>query len=122
MSDDMMTFPKTIEEFINQYSFTDSKQYYTNGSTLIPTFRVKQALEHYCPNRTFQNKPVKFCPFRKVTSAYYYESELSPKVVTEMSNAEWTEEQFAPCLKEKCLAYCEQNIGYITTSFCKLMN
>lgn len=44
---DCMTFPKTAEEFIEQYKFTDTKQEYTNGAELIPVFRVKQMLEHY---------------------------------------------------------------------------
>lgn len=120
---DSMAFPETIEEFLENYSFIDKKEYYTNGTKLIPVFRVEQALEHYYKELFFQlDKSVKFCPFRKITSAYYYQSELNPKVVTEMKNAEWTEEQFAPCLKEKCRAYCEQNLGYLTTSFCKLMD
>ena len=42
-----MAFPKTAEEFIEQYKFTDTKQEYTNGAELIPVFRVKQMLEHY---------------------------------------------------------------------------
>lgn len=44
---DCMAFPKTAEEFIEQYKFTDTKQEYTNGAELIPVFRVKQMLEHY---------------------------------------------------------------------------
>lgn len=46
---DCMTFPKTADEFIEQYSFKDDKQEYTNGSELIPVFRVKQMMEHYFP-------------------------------------------------------------------------
>ena len=44
---DIMTFPKDIKEFIKDYSFKDRKEVYTNGSELIPVFRVEQALEHY---------------------------------------------------------------------------
>lgn len=47
MSGDMMTFPEKPEEFIKQYSFTDKERVYTNGSELIPVFRVRQMLEHY---------------------------------------------------------------------------
>lgn len=47
---DCMAFPKTAEEFIEQYKFTDTKQEYTNGAELIPVFRVKQMLEHYFAN------------------------------------------------------------------------
>lgn len=45
--EDVMMFPKTIEEFINNYSFKDREEVYTNGAELIPVFRVEQALEHY---------------------------------------------------------------------------
>ena len=44
---DCMTFPKTANEFIEQYSFKDKKQEYTNGAELIPVIRVEQMLEHY---------------------------------------------------------------------------
>ena len=44
---DCMEFPNTAEGFIEQYKFTDTKQEYTNGSELIPVFRVKQMMEHY---------------------------------------------------------------------------
>ena len=44
---DCMTFPDDIMQFIDDYSFRDEEQVYTNGSELIQTFRVKQAIEHY---------------------------------------------------------------------------
>lgn len=43
---DVMTFPATFEEFAKTYKIVDSKQIYTNGTELIPIFRVKQWLEH----------------------------------------------------------------------------
>ena len=42
-----MSYPETIEEFIKQYSFKDTEEIYTNGTELIPVFRVMQAIEHY---------------------------------------------------------------------------
>lgn len=42
-----MEFPKTMKEFIDSYSFKDEEKVYTNGSELMPVFRVEQALEHY---------------------------------------------------------------------------
>lgn len=42
-----MGFPKTVDEFLKQYSFKDKKELYTNGSDLIPVFRVEQMLNHY---------------------------------------------------------------------------
>ena len=125
---DAMTFPDKIEDFLENYSIIDKEQCYTNGSKLIPVFRVEQALEHYYPTvkKPFHQKlSVKLCPFRKITSAYYYQSELNPKVVTEMKNAEWTEEEFVPCIKEKCRAYYEKNLGFsasLYVPFCRLMD
>lgn len=44
---EIMEYPKTPNEFIERYSFKDSEEIYTNGSKLIPVFRVEQMLEHY---------------------------------------------------------------------------
>lgn len=41
-----MNFPDTWEEYEEIYGFTDTEEIYTNGSRLIPSFRVKQWLEH----------------------------------------------------------------------------
>ena len=43
---EQMEFPETFDEFAGFYGFKDSKEVYTNGSELIPVFRVKQWLEH----------------------------------------------------------------------------
>ena len=43
---DMMTLPDTWEEFEKSYGFTDNEEVYTNGARLIPSFRVKQWLDH----------------------------------------------------------------------------
>lgn len=42
----MMTFPATFDEFAEQYKIVDNEKIYTNGTELIPIFRVKQWLEH----------------------------------------------------------------------------
>ena len=46
MSDKMM-FPENIDDFLSGFAFKDSEEIYTNGSMLIPLFRVQQAFEHY---------------------------------------------------------------------------
>ena len=46
MTGDVMEFPETFEEFAKAYSIVDRKEVYTNGSKLIPVFRVKQWLEN----------------------------------------------------------------------------
>ena len=43
---EQMDFPNTFDEFAKDYGFRDKKEVYTNGSELIPVFRVKQWLEH----------------------------------------------------------------------------
>ena len=48
---DMMNFPKRWEDFLHDYEFEDVRRIYTNGSRLIPSFRVKQMMEHYAPVR-----------------------------------------------------------------------
>lgn len=44
---DCMSFPETPLEFLKLCEFKDEKEIYTNGSMLIPTFRVEQMIEHY---------------------------------------------------------------------------
>lgn len=46
MAGDMMEFPKTFDEFVDSYGFIDTEEVYTNGSQLIPVFRIKQWFEH----------------------------------------------------------------------------
>lgn len=49
MSGDIMSFPATPMEFVQSYSFKDSQEIYTNGTELVPVFRIEQMLEHYFP-------------------------------------------------------------------------
>ena len=46
MNNEQMEFSKTWEEYEKEYGFYDSKEVYTNNSRLIPSFRVKQWLDH----------------------------------------------------------------------------
>ena len=41
---DVMSFPNTFEKFAEQYKIVDKQEVYTNGTELIPIFRVKQWL------------------------------------------------------------------------------
>lgn len=43
---DLMTFPDTVEEFMEQYKIIDTEQVYTNGAELVPIFRMEQWFEH----------------------------------------------------------------------------
>ena len=51
MSGEVMQYPPTWREFLRQYSFDDDQEVYTNGSDLIPAFRVVQMVDYYFPNR-----------------------------------------------------------------------
>ena len=43
---EMMKFPKTVDEFMESYKIVDTEQVYTNGSELVPIFRMRQWFEH----------------------------------------------------------------------------
>lgn len=51
---EQMEFPITFERFAKEYGFKDDKEVYTNGSDLIPIFRVKQWLEQDNKLRTME--------------------------------------------------------------------
>ena len=44
---DAMQFPESWKQFLHDYQFRDSSMEYTNGSMLIPSFRVAQMVGHY---------------------------------------------------------------------------
>lgn len=44
---DCMYFPNDWAKFLEDYSFRDHKEFYTNGAMLVPTFRVEQMMHHY---------------------------------------------------------------------------
>ena len=57
-------------------------------------------------NYKFQDKTEKLCPFRKRTNAFKtFISSPNSIVISSSADAEWTEEEFLPCLKEKCQAW-----------------
>ena len=49
---DMMTFPASVEEFMEQYKMTDTEHVYSNGTEYVPIYRMKQWFEH-CRNQQF---------------------------------------------------------------------
>ena len=57
----MMSFPETFKEFIDEYSFKDKEEIYTNGSDLIPVFRVEQAWNHYTNQITLALDNIRQC-------------------------------------------------------------
>ena len=74
---DMMTFPASVEEFMEQYKMTDTEHVYSNGTEYVPIYRMKQWFEHCrdqqrltidavpvvrCRECKYHNKPP--CPMR----------------------------------------------------------
>lgn len=47
MSGDMMAMPDKWEDFLHECEFKDKQEVYTNGSMLMPSFRVEQMMEAY---------------------------------------------------------------------------
>ena len=43
---EMMTFPASVEEFMEQYKMTDTEHVYSNGVEFVPIFRMKQWFGH----------------------------------------------------------------------------
>ena len=43
---DMMTFPDTVDEFMEQYKMVDTHEVYSNGTEYVPIFRMQQWFEH----------------------------------------------------------------------------
>lgn len=43
---DMMTFPDTVDEFMEQYKMVDTHEVYSNGCEYVPIFRMQQWFEH----------------------------------------------------------------------------
>lgn len=46
-----MEFPKTLDEFMEQYKIVDTEQVYTNGTELVPIFRIKQWEDAHKPRK-----------------------------------------------------------------------
>ena len=55
---DCMTFPDTVEEFMEQYKIVDTEHVYTNGTEFVPIYRMKQWFEHLPPaqSETYNEK------------------------------------------------------------------
>ena len=45
---DMMTFPASVEELVEQYKMIDTEDVYSNGTEYVPIDRMKQWFEHCC--------------------------------------------------------------------------
>ena len=92
---DSMTFPATFNEFAERYKIVDSKEVYTNGTELIPIFRVKQWLEdrptayvkevkrgHWVESSNQLNKYCSEC--KKVNGTIYHKPPFCPHCGADM--------------------------------------
>ena len=46
MTREVMDFPETVEEFMEEHKMVDTKEVYSNGIEYVPIFRMKQWFEH----------------------------------------------------------------------------
>lgn len=58
MSGDVMMFPDTVEEFMEQYKVVDREQVYSNGIEFVPIFRMQQWFDHVKHSRPDDLRPV----------------------------------------------------------------
>ena len=75
---EQMEFPETFEKFAKEYGFKDDKEVYTNGSELIPVFRVKQWIERDYKLRTIETDTAYECG--KHANKWILVSERLPEV------------------------------------------
>ena len=54
---DCPMFSNDWRDFLKDYSFVDSEEVYTNGSLLIPVFRVEQLIEHLMESQLHEQEP-----------------------------------------------------------------
>lgn len=57
MSGDIMEFPETVEEFMEEYKMVDKHEIYSNGTEYVPIFRMKQWFEH-CKAHSANREPI----------------------------------------------------------------
>ena len=46
MCGEMMNFPETVGEFMEDYKIVDTQEVYSNGVEFVPIFRMKQWFDH----------------------------------------------------------------------------
>ena len=62
---DIMNFPQTVDEFMEQYKIVDREEVYTNGAEMVPIFRMKQWFEHEVNHNAEPGKMVEDCISRQ---------------------------------------------------------
>ena len=91
-----MTFPDTVEEFMEQNKVVDTEQIYSNGTEFVPIFRMKQWFEHL-PSAEQERKTGKWV--YKTTDAYIQRT---------CSACGWSERMY----------YCNRNQDGLIRNYC----
>ena len=77
---DMMTFPATVEEFMEQYKMTDTEHVYSNGTEYVPIYRMKQWFEH-CHNQ--QRPTIDAVPVVRCKDCKHYDMGVCLKIYSD---------------------------------------
>ena len=82
---DCMTFPNTFDEFAEQYKIVDKKEVYTNGTELIPIFRVKQWLDHTRADtvRKMQERLKEYFPYDDDSGLYVVLDQIAEEIIAD---------------------------------------
>lgn len=88
---EIMQFPETVEEFMQQYKITDTQQVYTSGTELVPIFRMEQWFEAHkqrwipCSERMPEVDDNYLCTYHfeagnknYVSTLFFYATDQSP--------------------------------------------
>lgn len=91
--EECMDFPNTFKEFIDEYSFKDREEIYTNGSELIQASRVMQGYEHFIAEHDKQIKNETIDNFVKIVNTHIRDEMVLGESV------KWIIEDFAEQIK-----------------------
>lgn len=97
---DMMTFPASVEEFMEQYKMTDTEHVYSNGTEYVPIYRMKQWFEH-CRHQQFPAADVATVRHGRWVDNHCTECGMMP-----MGDEVWEICDFEPPLFEMFMDYC----------------
>ena len=97
---DMMTFPASVEEFMEQYKMTDTEHVYSNGTEYVPIYRMKQWFEN-CRNQQFPVADV-----APVRYGRWVDNHCTACGMTPMGDEMWKNHGFEPPLFERFMDYC----------------
>ena len=77
---DMMTFPASVEEFMEKYKMTDTEHVYSNGTEYVPIYRMKQYFEH-CRNQ--QRPTIDAVPVVRCRDCKHYDMGVCLKIYSD---------------------------------------